>query len=358
MSPSASGYVLSSWGVAAIGGTLVAGDLMGRIGFQRTATTGLVLTIASFISLQLTHAFAIGAICSRLVAGLGFGLFIPAAVLFAKDRVLLDRQIHYTGIFTSSMMLPNFFAPAVGEWYLRVYCVDTYFLTMSLPILLGTVACAIWLPRDSGRATAKDVGYFVLLCEPDLVLPNLCVLVTGMLWGFAATFLALWLQRSGVVVAAFFTPFAVGMLATRFLFLRLLQRVAARPLLATGLGLMAVSYVLLATAMDTACTGVAAIAFAIGYGIVYPTVVVWTSNRFPQEKRNRPVALINTLFNAGGIVAPIIGGYLIPAVGFGGNAAFLVLLTAGAMLSLLVMDGRGNRNPAFHAAAAERGSVI
>jgi len=75
--------------------------------------------------------------------------------------------------------------------------------------------------------------------------------------------------------------------------------------------------------------------FALGYGIILPTCVEWSSRPFRPAERARPVALINTIFHVGAIISLQIVGSALALIGWPG---VLVLLTA-IVLSIAALIG-------------------
>src|SRR5207248_1301234 len=143
-------------------------------------------------------------------------------------------------------------------------------------------------------------------------LPNAAAMQSGIGYGFAASFLPLMLVEYGVPVAAFFSPFAVILLATRFFGLKYLQRLAVPALVALGLAAYASGFGVLAASLSISGAVAAGALLALGYAVIHPTCVEWSSRPYPPAERARPVALINTTFNCGSILAIQATGSILP----------------------------------------------
>lgn len=310
---------------------------MARIGVLQSAIVGLLLILFSFVSLQVTFASVPLAACSRVLHGVGFGIFIPAATLFAKEKAIPSAEAYYVGVFSAAMMVPNLFAPAIGQLYLARFGPHFYFVLMSIPIVTGIGLCAMFLSFQRGASLPRTEGYIRLISAPGIFAPGLAMIATGCLWGYAATFLALSLDEVGIPAAFFFTPFAVGMLATRFFILRTLAGWSKRGIVVVSLALMSVSYWVLAETSSPILIAALAVVFAIGYGAVYPNVLVWGSGVVPPKTRMLAFALLNALFNVGGALTPTGGGKLIAVVDFSGTERVLACL--GIVSAIVIAFG-------------------
>lgn len=203
------------------------------------------------------------------------------------------------------------------------------------------------MPRLRRRCCpARTEGYIRLISAPGMFAPDLAMIATGCLWGYAATFLALSLDEVRIPAAVFFTPFAVGMLATRFFILRTLAGWPKRGIVVVSLTLMSASYGVLAETSSPIVFATLAIVFAIGYGAVYPNVLVWNSGVMPPETRMVAFALLNALFSVGGALAPTVGGKLIALADFAGTERVLACLgISSAMFMAFSFVKCGAREP-------------
>src|SRR5215469_7900809 len=75
------GAISAAWSVAAIVGPVLSRGLIDRHGAQRTIIFGWFLILISFAALQASYTNAVAAIVCRSVAGLGFGIFVPAGIV-------------------------------------------------------------------------------------------------------------------------------------------------------------------------------------------------------------------------------------------------------------------------------------
>lgn len=335
MAAPAIAVVLSATMVAVVAAALVSGALASRIGARRTLVLGGIISFAAIAALPFAVGSAPLAVLARAGQGVGFGLFTPAGQLIAKSLAREDDQIRAVGRFTAMFLIPTFFGPALGEWSLRHWGEGGFFLLATAPIALGLLLAAA-LPHHETPAPPNSAGYLALLRDRRQWVPNAAAMQSGIGYGFAASFLPLMLVEYGVPVAGFFTPFAVILLATRFLGLNYLQRLPVPILAALGLAAYAMSFGVLAGSVSVSTAVAAGCLAALGYAVIHPTCIEWSSRPYPPAARARPVALINTTFNFGSIVAVQAAGSLLPLIGWRGVliALGLIVLSVLAIVSI------------------------
>jgi predicted MFS family arabinose efflux permease len=260
--------------------------------------------------------------------GFGAGLFTPSGQLFAQAQARADDRTRAVGMFTAMFLIPNFFGPALGEWSLR-HLGEIGFLMLPILPMVAALLLVCWLPHDDAPAPPNNAGYLALVRDRQQWLPNLATMQSGLAYAFAFSFLPLLLVERKIAVVAFFSPFAIVLLMTRFVGLKYLQRLSV-PVLA-GCGLFSYAsgfYVLNSTAWLGA--PLAGALFGFAYGVILPTCVTWSTRHYPPAERARPVALVNTSFQIGSIIAMQLTGAALTTIGW-----FGVLTVLGTMITLV-----------------------
>jgi MFS family permease len=346
-------FIFSSSTVAVVAATLISGALASRIGAVHTLFIGGLISLAAVIALPFAVGSAPLAALAKAGQGFGFGLFTPAGQLFAKSRAREEDQILAVGRFTAMFLVPTFFAPVLGEWSLRHWGTTAFFVLAMPPLGLGLLLVQR-LPRDGETPSPPDTaGYVALLRNRRLWLPNAAAMQSGLAYAFAFSFLPLMLVESGTPVAAFFSPFAVVLLTTRFVGLKHLQGLAVPLLAALGLLAYAIGLGFLTVSAPILPAALAGCLMALGYAVIHPTCVQWSSRQYPVAERARPVALINTTFNLGSVFAMQTTGSLLPILGW--RAVLMILmLTIVAVLAMLLAATVQDRYESRKAALADR----
>lgn len=351
---STTGFILGSAGPPIIVATLFSGVISARFGTGATAAAGMVVMLVGFASFEATITSPAGAAASRIVQAVGMGLFMPAAMTYAKNLLSLERMVFLFGMYSTMFPLPNMVGPLFAETYYDLFGLRGLFLVLSLPALAGLALMLLCLRLDSGRRGRPLAveGYLRLLRRPALRAPSLLVLAIGVIWGFSTSFMAVLLRERAIPVEYFFVTFTVMLVVGRFVLLRFTERHAPIIVLTAAALLLGGGYLMLA-AFGTTPAGVIAGAtvFALGHCITYPTLSVWATSAFAPAERVRPVALFNALFYAGIFAMPLFGGVAIAAW------SVEALLYAMGLFALLLAAGLGAGRfvAAARAVSASRG---
>jgi len=324
------GVVLAASAVPLLFATLFSGTLIGRYGAIPVAIAGMAVVLVSYVGMQFVLQSFVGALLLRAGHGVGMGLFMPAVMVFAKDQLTGKRFMYYFGLFSSMMPLPNVLGPLIAETYLDRFGIDGFFLYTALPIVIALVIAVAMLDgAGAAHHATADSRYLKLFRLPALRLPSVAALTFGLIWGFAPAFMSLLLAGRGIPVFYFFSSYTVCMFGSRLIFLGVLQSVPRRLVVAGGLSGIALAYVVLALTSSPLAVVLAGILYGIAHSVNYPTLSVWMSEQFRPEDRARPVAMFNTLFNFGIFIAPLLGGYVISALGI---PPFMLMLSAAGFV--------------------------
>jgi predicted MFS family arabinose efflux permease len=318
---------------------LLAGPIITRFGTLQVARAGALIMLLSYLSFDLTVDSFLGAIASRVSHGVGYALFMPAAMLYADSNLRGEHKVYYFGIYASMFPLPNVLGPPLAEVYLNHVGVERFFLYSALPILLGTLL--IFTRRSTSTATptrAALVDYVHLLQRRSLWIPYGGIFVVGMFYGFVVSFMALLLQSRHVPVSYFFITFTVCLFGSRFLLVRYIQALPRALIFAAGLGLLSCAYVLLALGATAAAAIAAGTLFGLGYSVAYPTLSVWVTQQFSPDKQGMPITLYNAVFTLGIFLLPLIGGYVIAWLG--AQTMVLGMALGGFLVIALLLASR------------------
>jgi predicted MFS family arabinose efflux permease len=295
---------------------LLAGPIITRFGALHVARAGALIMLMSYLSFELTVDSFYGAIGSRVCHGIGYALFMPAAMIYADSNLTGEHKVYYFGIYASMFPLPNVIGPPLAEAYLRYVGVERLFLFTAIPSLLGAVLVFSLSPTNkTAVARAALVDYLHLLRQRSLWMPYAGIFFVGAFYGFAVSFMALLLDARHIPVSYFFVTFTVCLFSSRFLLLRYVQRLSKAIVLTTGLAFLSSAYLVLALASAPTATIVAGVLFGFGYSVAYPTLSVWVTQQFSPDKQGMPLTLYNAIFTLGIFMLPLAGGYVIAWLG-------------------------------------------
>lgn len=341
MSERVIGEILSSPLLPVPVAILISGPLIERYSARNVVIAGQSISLASFIGLQLALPSPGWVALCRMTLGLGFGIFFPAGMVYAKSKLRGPSTPYFFGIYAAMVTLPVVAAPSIAEWYLRRYGLHYLFWAMAVPLLLALPLMAIACTAETrARTRGRDPpppaeGYLALLTRKSLLVPNLSIVVVGLMWGFAVSFMALFLFRSGLPAATFFSSCTTTLILSRVLVLRFLAHRSREAVVAGGMAGMAAAYGMLsAWPVNPLIVVIGGIVFGLGYSFTFPVLSVWVSDQFPPEARGRPVALFGALFHLGIFAVPVVVGHASAVVSLRAVLATLgaVALTFGIAL--------------------------
>ena len=303
------GMILSSPLVPVTFAILLSGPLISRFSALGVMLCGQLISLLAFLSLQWDVANPVWAGAGRVLLGLGFGMFFPAALVYAKSKLQGPKTAYLFGIAASMVPLPNIVGPPLAEAYFLAFGIKLFFVVFALP-LMASILMLMTLGDEpaSNRANAsRDLEYWRLLTMRSIGVPLYSVLVVGLAWGFVVSFMSLLLHRRGLNTVYFFSTCTATLFFSRFVILGLLVRTPKEAVVALGLALMAASFFVIGTSGIHPIVVVAAgVAFGLGYSVAFPVLSVWVSDQFRAEQRGKPVALLSALFQFGIYAVPYI----------------------------------------------------
>jgi MFS family permease len=309
VSPGAIGLILASPVFTIIVAIFSAGFLIQAFSALSMATVGQLICLVSFISFQWAIPDLAGTLASRAALGFGTGLFFPAAMVYAKNRLKGANTTYFFGIFSSMTLVPAALAPTIAEIYFNRFGTQTLFLALSAPLFFGIVI-SLLLRRNAAKegiiTKRGDITYLGLLKSRQVLIPNFIVSIVGLLWGFVLSFMALLLVKNNVKTPYFFSVCTIVLLTSRLFVLKFFSVARREHTVFVGLWLMATSYCALSLFQITNLTAVgAAVPFGIGYSLAFPIISVWVSDQFEPHDRGKPVALLSACFHLGIFLAPL-----------------------------------------------------
>jgi MFS family permease len=340
------GILLSVYAIPVLTLTFLSGAVAGRLGVLRTTQLAMALLILGFVSLQVTHGDFYGAMASRLVQGMGQGLFLSAVITYAQSRLSQARFLYLLGVFAAMMPLAQAVAPPFGGFILNTYGDGFFFLLGAAPALLG-LALTFGL-RELASAPQTRLGDIFAAARKGTYAPLWGVFVNGALFGFTTAYLAAAMEARAIPLAAFFTASTFSMFASRFLAMRRFERADRRALVAAGLGLMSLGFVLMAASGVSWPVVIAGVTFGTGYSLVYPVLSAWMSEGRAPDARAGPQALLNTAFNIGLFVMPYPMSLVIETWGY--TTAMLGLAALGALTAAQFAAMKFRARPSLGAA--------
>jgi MFS family permease len=331
------GLLLSLFAFPVLLMSFLIGMIAGRIGVLQTMRLATGLIIIGFASLYFTVDSFYGALASRMIQGLGQGLFLGSILTYAQSLLSPRRFVYLLGVFSTMAPLSQAFGPPFGAAVLNAFGARTMFLIALVPALVGF---ALTFTVRVLPVTAKPRGLdFGRALRRDRLAPLAAGFVNGTMFGFIMAYLAAVLEAKALPIGAFFIASTAAMLAGRLLAMRRMEAVDRHFLVAGGFVLEALAFTSIALAGGSWFVIAAGILFGMGYSVIYPILSAWMSDGLAPAERVGPQGLLNAIFGLGMFAMPFPQTYLIAAIGYNWALvchAVLAVVSAAA-LSLVAL---------------------
>ena len=328
------GLLLSLFASPVIVVNLLAGPVAARIGTLATTRLSMSLMIVGFGSLALTAESFWGATASRLLHGVGFGLYLPSIMTYGQSRLNQVRFVGLVIVFSSLIPFSYALGPAMGEITLTCFGRTAFFLSATGPAALGLALTLGLRPLARPKAMGLDLSGAL---QRKFILPLTALFAGGVLHAYSIAFLPPDLLSRGIALALFFVPSTVATGLTRMSG-NLFQRVSPRLLVASGLSLMAVGLGIIAASSALALIMSGAIAFGLGSSVIYPVVSAWLGQGIEPARRAGPQAVGAACFYFGLYGMPFPLAFLVEPAGY--VTTSLLLMAFALAIALLLAFGK------------------
>lgn len=328
------GLLLSLFAIPVIVVNLLAGPAAARFGALATTRLSMALTIVGFGSLAFTVEDFWLALLSRLVHGIGFGLYLPSLMTYGQSRLNQVRFVSLVIVFSSLIPFSYALGPALGEFTLTHYGRTAFFLAATAPAALGLLLTIGLRPLAKPKARGLDLSGAL---QRRFILPLLGLFAGGTLHAYSIAFLPPDLVTRGVALAIFFVPSTIATGLTRVAG-SVFQRFQPRTLVASGLALMACGLALVAMSSSLAIIIAGSVAFGLGSSVIYPVVSAWLGQGIEPTRRAGPQAVGAACFYMGLYGMPFPLAFVVAPAGYLSTS----LLLAGfglAVACLLALRG-------------------
>jgi MFS family permease len=330
------GLLLSLFAIPVIVVNLLAGPAAARFGALATTRLSMALTIIGFGSLAFTVEDFWLALLSRLVHGIGFGLYLPSIMTYGQSRLNQVRFVSLVIVFSSLVPFSYALGPTLGEFMLTHYGRTAFFLAATAPAALGLLL-TIGL-RPLAKPTARGLDLSGAL-QKRFILPLLGLFAGGTLHAYSIAYLPPDLVSRGVALAIFFVPSTIATGMTRVAG-GIFQRFQPRTLVASGVALMAFGLALISLSSSLAVIVAGSVAFGLGSSVIYPVVSAWLGQGIEPARRAGPQAVGAACFYMGLYGMPFPLAFLVAPAGYLTTS----LLLAGFGLAVAcVLALRGER---------------
>jgi predicted MFS family arabinose efflux permease len=274
------GMILGAFGVASLLWRTVAGVGVDRFGSRPVMLLGSASLVVGAICVILTaNPLVLGAL--RLLQAAGYVAFTTAGTALIIQLTPEEERGRRLAIFGAAANVAISLAPAATTSLLTMLPLESGFWVTGLLALLGGALAALIAapPRVAGPVRNWRQGFRF----PRLLwLPMLTAGLFGA--GFAAFFLfaPILSERRDVTPGLLYTVYGIGIIATRIVGSRWLDRVGTGQTLLLAAALLASGLALAAFGMTGLWLSVAAVIIAAGSGLFHPVLIALHARLLPE----------------------------------------------------------------------------
>jgi MFS family permease len=272
------GMILGAFGVASLLWRTVAGVGVDRFGSRPVMLLGSgSLVVGAICVIWTENAWMLGGL--RLLQAAGYVAFTTAGTALIIQLTPEAERGRRLAIFGAAANVAIALAPAAATAMLTVLPLESgFWITGLLALLGGLLAATIAAPRTAGPVRDWRQGWRF----PRLLwLPMLTAGLFGA--GFAAFFLfaPILSERRDVPPGLLYTVYGIGIIATRIVGSRWLDRVSTRQTLLLSAILLGSGLALAAVSTTSLWLSVAAVVIAMGSGLFHPVLIALHARLLP-----------------------------------------------------------------------------
>jgi len=272
----------------------------------------------------------------RIVHGFGFGMATVSGSTVAVDVMAPERRGEGISYFGSAASIAMTVGPVAGLWVHRAYSYDMVFWASFVAGFVGLLCILPIKPiakivPETKTSKPLSLDRFILV----KALPCVALLfMSGVGYGAVLNYAGLFSEMVSYKPNAglFFIILAIGILTTRIVSAKMINRGKLIQLSLLGGGILVIAYILLAFCPNTVICYIVALLMGIGYGYINPVFQTMFINLAEHSKRGTANATYFTFWDMGIGLGTVIGGIVIEKLSF----SWLYLICAGLIIAGII----------------------
>lgn len=292
------GVILGAFGVTSLLSRPLAGIFADAWGRQRVMLVGAGALAAGAVGAGMT-ALPLLLVGMRVLQATGYVAFTTAATALVSDVARPEQRGAALARFGVSVNIAMTAAPAAVSAGLAALTLrGALWLSGGLAALSGGLS--LLLGRSRGTEEHRPPSRALLSVPAGLSIPMAAAGMFGVGYGAFLQFLPLLTERRGLGSAGLaYTAYGVGIILTRMLTARLLDRGDRTQVLVPAFLLLAAGLTGFALAESRFLVYAAAVIFAAGSGVLHPALIAIHVESMPAGERGRATAVFYLGFDLG-----------------------------------------------------------
>jgi len=346
--PGEIGFYVSLFSFAAFLSRPLVGWILSKGNPKKILVAGLSLVLGATISYLFIQSLNWVLSLIRILHGIGFSLFILAALLIVVLKSREEERAYALGVVSTGFMLPLLFIPFLGEEVIEKFGFFFFFLgavVLAIIPLVFALVTKIRLPRFSERGKDGGLGFFRLLKQKRIILIVLLTFIFELGLSSSLSFVPLLAHTGSSMRAGFFYSF-LGMTAV---FLRLyggkkLKFWGSSKLLLPAFFFLSCGSLLTSFSSGNFSLGFSGVVWGMGVGILYPHLSALSVERASPEEKGKVLSLFASSVDLGFGLGPLSFGWVSQFFGLRRAFVLFALFILLSSLPLIFILNRRARN--------------
>ncbi len=339
-SPRQIGFLMGLFAFAAFLSRPFVGWLLSKFNPRGVMIAGLALMLAVTCLYPFIQELNWFVVFIRIFHGLGFSVFVLAALLMVINLVSEEERVYAIGIVSTGFMIPLLVFPFLGEEIIRRFGFFAFFLSAILLSVIPFVYAffiKLDIPGFSEDSEAKSVGFLALLKKKkiDLILFLSIVFEIGLSSCLAFVPL-LAIGDSPVRAGYYYTFLSLSAVFVRVIGGSQLRFWGSPKLLLPAFCLISGGGVLISLSSSNFLLGVSGVIYGLGIGILYPHLSALIVKGVTSRERGKVLSLFASSVDLGFALGPLLFGWIYQSIGirptFALFSAFIFLSSIGIIL--------------------------
>lgn len=308
----------------------------------------------------------------RMFHGISIAAYTTGSSALVVDLSPVEKRGEVIGYMSLTNPIGMAFGPAMGTFLqARMGYMPLFLFSFAAGLLGLLVAFQVQEPRliqssggklsldnPTNASLVKPDGdqFWQLLGSPRLRIPTLVMLLTGLVFGALATFVALYIRESQIDFDAgwFYTAAALSSFCSRFFTGQASDRYGRGLFITTSLVFYSLSMLLLSQAQSPVSFLLAGFLEGVASGTLIPSMIALISDRSQAHERGRVFSLCLGGLDMGiAIAGPVLGTFA-QQIGYQGIFALTCGIALLALLIFITQNSKDLRHSLRFATGRER----
>lgn len=338
-SPRKIGFLIGLFSLSAFLSRPFCGWILSRINAKKVQLAGLIIILgvtALYLLIQSLNWFVI---LIRILHGLGFSVFILAALLIVILIAEEEERAYAIGVVSTGFMLPLLIVPYLSEEIIERYGFFIFFLVavfLALIPLVYAFFAKFRLQPVSHEKKLESTGFLRLLKRRRVLLIFLLTFLFETGLSSSLSFVPLLAHQDSAMRSGYYYTF-LGLTAV---FMRLYAgrkfKFWGNPgLILPAFCFLAAGGILIYFSFNNFFLGLSGVIWGVGVGILYPHLSALIVEGVTANEKGKVLSLFTSSVDLGFAVGPLAFGWVSQAYGLRFAFlpfAFLILLTSSALI--------------------------